>query len=222
MICTTSVREFSKWKLCLFIPPTFAKNVLARCSNHLFKFNVLSPTEFNRLWNQVCVRLNSGKYAQRACCYFYYHIWVKKPQRIENRKIKCTEMASWGGGQGEADINFILAARGKKEKDCQIPTQLIYKIKFLFYPLGCKLEPEGEIFPAIKNERKPEHAGIQGEICTHTKLTINPFPNYTEMNYNHLKIWSSYSWFKFIKWFSQVISMFCGPYHHSWAAHNSL
>lgn len=95
-------------------------------------------------------------------------------------------MASWGGGQGGAEVNFILAAR--KKKDCQIPTLLIYKVKFLFYPLGCKLEPEGETFPAIKNEHKPEHAGIQGENCTHTKLTINPFPNYTEVNYNHLKI----------------------------------
>lgn len=44
------------------------------------------------------------------------YLGKKKTQRIGNRKIKCTEMASWGGSQGGAEVNFILAARGKKKK----------------------------------------------------------------------------------------------------------
>jgi len=44
--------------------------------------------------------------------YFYCHIWVNLNT---NRKMKCTEMASWGGGAGKGrvvlEVSFILAAR---------------------------------------------------------------------------------------------------------------
>jgi len=64
----------------------------------------------------------------------------------------------------------------------------MFKVQFLFYPLGSKLEPQGEISSASKNERKPKYSGIQRENRIYTELTVNPSPNYTEVNYNNLKI----------------------------------
>lgn len=114
---TTCVHEFSKLKLCLFVSPTFIKDeVLAKYSNHTF--NVISPTEFNSLWNQVCVWLNSGKYSHRASCYFYYHIWVKNKKK-ENYMHWIDQGRGWGTTTPE--VNFILAATKKST------------VKFLLY-----------------------------------------------------------------------------------------